>query len=76
MSIDLIGKVVRWSGHEWYVGMWFTAHLTGTNTWGGYEGVVVDPGNWSRNGVSFSEGQSLPNLRKDLIKPVEDEETP
>jgi hypothetical protein len=50
--------------------MWFTARVTEPNSWGGYGGVVVDPGNWSREGVRFQEGQRLPNLRAEYLKTI------
>lgn len=71
MSTDLIGKVVRWSGHDFYKDMWFTARVEGTNTWGGYTGFVVDPGNWSRDGLGFSEGQFVPNMREPYMEPID-----
>lgn len=72
--MDLIGKTVRWANHEYYPGQWFTALVTAPNTWGGFEGECVDPGNWrDRGGFRWSAGQFIPNMRREFLTVIDSE---
>lgn len=71
MNEDLEGQLVRWTGHEWFPGQWFTARIEAPNGWGGWTAEVVDPGNFSDDGRCLQVGQKLPNLRRDLITLLE-----
>lgn len=67
MNDTRIGKIVRWADEEHFPGRWFTARIAGKNTWGGYTGEVVDPGNFSDEGKQFTPGEFVPNMRPNLI---------
>lgn len=75
--MDLIGKTVRWEDREHRPGVWFTARVTGHGeVEGGYEGVVVDPGNYSLSSYShwpFRSGDDVPNLLPELCTVIDSE---
>lgn len=72
--MDLIGKTVRWASHGFYPGRWFTARVTGPNSWGGFEGECVDPGNWrDLDGFAWTAGQVIPNMRPECMTVIDSE---